>query len=289
MNGKTRPVLAIMAAASLWGFIGLFSYILMFYGFSPVQVIAVRTIAGALFMTAFLLVRSPALLKINLRDIWMFIGTGIISVVLFNLFYLTTFTLSSLSVAVMLLSLLLFRERLTFSKILALCSTISGCLFLSGMLTGSWQCPPEAFFTGILSGFGYALYSIFSKYALVKYNSATISVWTFYMASLPLLPFCQPEVMLTAFALIPETAGAAAGISILCTVLPYLLYTYGLKSVEAGYASILAMLEPVVGCLTGLLLLGETFTSAKAAGFFFILAAIVILNSGSIFKRGTAK
>lgn len=147
MNGKTRPVLAIMAAASLWGFIGLFSYILMFYGFSPVQVIAVRTIAGALFMTAFLLVRSPALLKINPRDIWMFIGTGIISVVLFNLFYLTTFTLSSLSVAVMLLytapvfvmllSLLLFKERLTFSKILALCSTISGCLFLSGMLTGA--------------------------------------------------------------------------------------------------------------------------------------------------------
>lgn len=281
MNGKTRPVLAIMAAASLWGFIGLFSYILMFYGFSPVQVIAVRTIAGALFMTAFLLVRSPALLKINLRDIWMFIGTGIISVVLFNLFYLTTFMLSSLLVAVMLLytapvfvmllSLLLFKERLSFSKMLALCSTISGCLFLSGMLTG----------------FGYALYSIFSKYALVKYNSATISFWTFYMASLPLLPFCQPEVMLTAFALIPETAGAAAGISILCTVLPYLLYTYGLKYVEAGYASILAMLEPVVGCLIGLLLLGETFTSAKAAGFFFILAAIVILNSGSIFKRGT--
>lgn len=299
MNGKTRPVLAIMAAASLWGFIGLFSYILMFYGFSPVQVIAVRTIAGALFMTAFLLMRSPVLLKINLRDIWMFIGTGIISVVLFNLFYLTTFTLSSLSVAVMLLytapvfvmllSLLLFKERLTFSKILALCSTISGCLFLSGMLTGNWQCPQEAFFTGILSGFGYALYSIFSKYALVKYNSATISVWTFYMASLPLLPFCQPEVMLTAFALIPETAAAAAGISILCTVLPYLLYTYGLKYVEAGYASILAMLEPVVGCLTGLLLLGETFTSAKAAGFFFILAAIVILNSGSIFKRGAKK
>lgn len=84
------------------------------------------------------------LAKINLRDIWMFIGTGIISVVLFNLFYLTTFTLSSLSVAVMLLytapvfvmllSLLLFKERLTFSKILALCSTISGCLFCQALL-----------------------------------------------------------------------------------------------------------------------------------------------------------
>ena len=268
----------------------------MFYGFSPVQVIAVRTIAGAVFMTALLLLRSPQLLKIIPRDIWMFIGTGIFSVLFFNLFYLLTFTFSSLSVAVMLLytapafvmllSLLLFKERLTFSKILALCSTISGCLFLSGMLTGSWQCPPEAFFTGILSGFGYALYSIFSKYALVKYNSATISVWTFYMASLPLLPFCQPDVMLSCFIYIPDTALAAAGISILCTVMPYLLYTYGLKYVDAGHASILAMLEPVVGCLIGLTALGENFTSAKAAGLFFILAAIVILNSGSLFKRG---
>ena len=192
-------------------------------------------------------------------------------------------------VFVMLLSLLLFKERLTFSKILALCSTISGCLFLSGILSGGWQCPPEAFLTGILSGFGYALYSIFSKYALKKYNSATISVWTFYLASLPLLPFCQPDVMLSCFIYIPDTALAAAGISILCTVLPYLLYTYGLKYVEAGYASILAMLEPVVGCLIGLTVLGESFTTAKAAGLFFILAAIVILNSGSIFKRGTEK
>lgn len=299
MNGKTRPVLAIMAAACLWGFIGWFSYVLMFYGFSPLQVTAVRTVIGAVFMTVLLLIRSPQLLKIRLRDIWMFIGTGIISVVLFNLFYLITFSLSSLSVAVMLLytapvfvmllSVLLFKERLTKGKLLALASTVTGCLFLSGIITGSWQCSPEAFITGILSGFGYALYSIFSKYALVRYDSATISVWTFYLASLPLLPFCQPDVMLTAFALIPETSGAAAGISILCTVLPYLLYTYGLKYVEAGYASILAMLEPVVGCLTGLLLLGETFTSAKAAGFFFILAAIVILNNGSIFKRGTEK
>ena len=244
MNSKTRPVLAIMAAACLWGFIGWFSYVLMFYGFSPLQVTAVRTVIGAVFMTVLLLIRSPQLLKIRLRDIWMFIGTGIISVVLFNLFYLITFSLSSLSVAVMLLytapvfvmllSVLLFKERLTKGKLLALASTVTGCLFLSGIITGSWQCPPEAFFTGILSGFGYALYSIFSKYALQKYKSATISVWTFYMASLPLLPFCQPDVMLTAFALIPETAGAAAGISILCTVIPYLLYTYGLNTLKPG-------------------------------------------------------
>ncbi len=295
MNGKTRPVLAIMAAACLWGFIGWFSYVLMFYGFSPLQVIAVRTLAGAAFMTVLLLLRSPQLLKISLRDSWMFIGTGILSLLLFNLLYLLTFTLSSLSVAVMLLytapvfvmllSVLLFKEQLTPAKLLALASTILGCLFLSGLLSGSWQCPPSAFLTGILSGFGYALYSVFSKFALKKYSSATISVWTFYMASIPLLPFCRAEEMLHCFAAIPDTAFAAFGISVLCTVLPYLLYTYGLKYVEAGRASILATLEPVVGCLIGLFALHEALTAAKAAGLFFILAAIIILNSGSLLAK----
>ena len=296
--GKTRPVLAIMTAASLWGLIGLFSYILIFYEFSPLQIVAVRTTVGAVFMTALLLIRSPRELIIRPRDIWMFIGTGILSVVLFNLFFLTTFTLSSLAVAVlllytapvfvMLLSVLLFKERLTRQKLLALASTVLGCLFLSGVFSGSWQCPPEALVTGILSGFGYALYSIFSKFALRRYSSATISAWTFYMASLPLLPFAAFGGMLSCFVLIPVTAVAAAGISILCTVLPYLLYTYGLKYVEAGYASILAMLEPVVGCLIGLTVLGESLTVPKAAGLFFILAAIVILNSGSL-TRGNSK
>ena len=216
---------------------------------------------------------------------------------LFNLFFLTTFTLSSLAVAVlllytapvfvMLLSVLLFKERLTRNKLLALASTVLGCLFLSGIFSGSWQCPPEALVTGILSGFGYALYSIFSKFALRRYSSATISAWTFYMAFLPLLPFAAFGGMLSCFALIPVTAVAAAGISILCTVLPYLLYTYGLKYVEAGYASILAMLEPVVGCLIGLTVLGESLTAPKAAGLFFILAAIVILNSGSLTRRNS--
>ena len=92
--------------------------------------------------------------------------------------------------------------------------------------------------------------------------------------------------MLSCFIYIPDTAVAAAGISILCTVIPYLLYTYGLKYVDAGCASILAMLEPVVGCLIGLTVHGESFTTAKAAGLFFILAAIVILNSGSLLAKG---
>ena len=49
---------------------------------------------------------------------------------------------------------------------------------------------------GLASGFGYALYSIFSTYALKKYHSITITFYTFVLAALGTLPLSHvPELM----------------------------------------------------------------------------------------------
>ena len=46
----------------------------------------------------------------------------------------------------------------------------------------------EAFGFGLASGIGYALYSIFSKLALRRYNTLTITAYTFYFAAIAALP-----------------------------------------------------------------------------------------------------
>lgn len=61
----------------------------------------------------------------------------------------------------------------------------------------------------------------------------------------------------------PQTVIMALCGGVLCTVLPYLLYTKGLTRVDAGKASIVACVEPVVAGLVGRAL---------------VLAAIVLLN-----------
>ena len=50
----------------------------------------------------------------------------------------------------------------------------------------------EAFAFGLASGIGYALYSIFSKLALRRYNTLTITAYTFYFAAIAALPMAEP-------------------------------------------------------------------------------------------------
>lgn len=92
---------------------------------------------------------------------------------------------------IVLLSVLLFRETLTRQKLLALVLTFAGCCLVSGLGSGS-AVSMKGLLLGLGSGFFYALYSIFSHYAIERgYGSWTITFYTFLfclLASAPLAP-----------------------------------------------------------------------------------------------------
>ena len=52
---KTRAYLCIVAGASLWGLIGLFVKGLTAQGFTALQIVAMRTLASAIFITPLIL------------------------------------------------------------------------------------------------------------------------------------------------------------------------------------------------------------------------------------------
>ena len=70
----------------------------------------------------------------------------------------------------------------------------------------------------------------------------------------------------------------AAGLVLLSTVAPYILYTTGLANVESGKASIMASIEPVVGTLVGTLVFGEPISAGVFLGLACILACVYILR-----------
>ena len=180
-------------------------------------------------------------------------------------------------VFVMLFSAVLFREPIGRRKVLALVMTFAGCLLVAGM-PGGGSVSPKGFLTGLGAGVGYALYSIFSRFALEKgYSSATISLYTFLFAGAAALPLSR---LWEAGALLvrPEAAAGALGIGVLCCVFPYLLYTRGLAGVETGQAAIMATVEPAVAALVSFALYGESLLGAKGAGILLIFAAVAVLN-----------
>ena len=130
---------------------------------------------------------------------------------------------------------------------------------------------------GLGSGFFYALYSIFGRYALAHYGSMTVTVWTFLFAGPASLLLVKPAEM-TAVLAQPKAWLLAAALVVFSTVLPYILYTAGLAKVEAGKASIMASLEPVVAALTGVVLFSEPMGMQTLLGILCVLAGVYILR-----------
>lgn len=283
---KFKAYLYIIAAASLWGLIGLFVKILSAQGFSSMQIVALRSLASAVCITVVLCKLGKEYFRVRWQDLWLFIGTGILSLTFFNYCYFNCINASSLAAAalllytapifVMLMSLVLFHERFTITKGIALLTTFIGCALITGILNTAADFSFTALLYGLGSGIGYALYSIFGKFAVRKYSSATISAYTFYfstLSSLPLADFSASNVQWNITTLL-----AALGIGGLCAVIPYLLYNRGLQEVEATQASILATVEPLVAACVGILCFSEPVTWQKLAGIALILASVIILN-----------
>ncbi len=283
---QSRYTLSVIAAGILWGIISIFIKGLNASDLSPIQILQLRAIIASVIMAPYLFITDKKLLYFNLKDIWMFIGTGVISLTFFSLCYFQTIIESGASVAVILLytspifvilfSLALFREKITAVKLTALVMTFMGCILVSGLGQNGGGITVKGFIIGLGSGLGYALYSIFSRYALRKYHVLTITFYTFLFCGLSIIPFSG--LGLGSGIMQPQLLLYGAGIALFCTVLPYLFYTYGMLRIETGKAAILVTVEPLVGTLVGCGLYGEPMTLLKAIGILLTFGAVILLG-----------
>lgn len=194
-----KDTCCILAAGGLWGMISVFIRTLQQAGFTSMQCVAIRAFFTALVLLLYVCAKDPRSLRIHLRDIPLFVGTGIFSILLFNYCYfeaieviggaaVPALLMYTAPIFVMILSAVLFHERITKHKLFALVLTFVGLGFVTGAFTGGEMLSAKAVFLGLGSGFGYALYSIFGKYLVDKYSSVTITFYTFLMTSIGAIP-----------------------------------------------------------------------------------------------------
>jgi len=280
---------AVVLAAALWGLMGLFVRRFTSAGLGSLETTQLRVTVGLVLVGLYLLLFHREKLRIRLRDLWCFLGTGVVSLLFFSYCYFRTMTLTSLAVAgvllytapifVMLLSALLFRERITLRKGAALAMAVAGCALVSGVGAGE-PLGAGALLLGLGSGLFYALYSIFGRYAIERgYDSWTITFYTFLFCALGAAFVCDWRAVGAAL-----SAGGgplwlwAVGMGFITAFAAYLLYTWGLERIESSRASILASVEPVVGALVGVAVFHETVSLPALAGIALVLGAIAVLS-----------
>ena len=276
----------ILGAAFLWGIIGIWNRKLMAVGVSPTSIVVIRNIGSMLLLSAIFIVKDRSMFRVKREHLKYFFGTGVISVVLFTLCYFSCQKVCSLAMAsiflytapsfVVIMAAVLWKEPVTKKKVAALVLTLVGCALVCGIFAGELTVTAAGILFGLGAGFFYALYSIFSRYALKHYSALKCTLWMFIFAGIASVFLIRPTELAV---LLNFREGMIALILVAAsTVSPFLLYTMGLAHVESGKASIIASFEPVVAALAGVLIFGESMGVSTVAGILCILAGVCILR-----------
>ena len=282
------PYLRILAAAVIWGTIGVAGRAVFGAGVDPLETAFFRAAIAFLTVLGAVAIWNRPLLRVRTGDLWLFAAFGAVSIAVFFFVYLYAISRTSVATAaillytapvwVIILSRILFGEALTRGKVLAVVLAFVGCmLVVRGYDPASLRLNLPGVLAGLASGFTYGMYSIFGKTTLRRYSPLTTLVYALGIGA-----FLLGAAAWAAGVLGPaHTLRAWAGIlylSLVTTLLAQWLYLSGLGAVEAGRASLVATIEPVVAAIFGYAALGEVLESWQILGGVLVLSAVLTVR-----------
>lgn len=280
--------LFILAAAVVWGSIGVVGRVAFRSGVTPLEAAFFRAAISFVTLLVIVMATDHGILRVQPRDLSLFAAFGLIGIAVFFFVYLSAVNRTSVATAVILLytapafviviSALVFGERLSTAKAWAVGLAFAGCvLVVRGFDLRGLRLNLPGVLAGLASGFTYAMYSIFGKTALRRYSPLTTLTYALGFGTVFLAGVAVPSGAVR-FTHPPTAWWAIFYLALATTLLAQWLYLSGLRQVEAGRASLVATLEPVVAVLLGYTLLGEVLDVWQILGGMLVLSAVTMVR-----------
>lgn len=281
-----------IVSGAMWGSAGIFVRKITELGMNSYTVVSVRVVLAVIILAVWLGIYDKNLLKIKLKDLWIFVAGGVVGMFGLNLCYNFAISELSLSLAAVLLSLspvfvlfmaaILFKEKITSKKVICMTIAIAGCVLASGVLESAsimrWSV--KGIIVGTIGAFFYGLYGIISKTAMERgYHAFTTTFYCLFMVMLVVIPLTNWKLVTDVVIANPFKMSVFLVIHSLCTsVLPYILYTFSIRYIDAGMASILASGEPVAAMIFGVIFFSEIPTFLSVVGIVLVIVALALLS-----------
>ena len=298
----------VVASAVLWGLYGTFVTVLSSMGLSGNALVFLRMFATCVPVGVLIGATDRSAFKVRPSDVPLFIANGLLSLLFFTSCYTAAIKVTKIATAaallytapaiVMVLSAILFGERMTARKVLCCLLAVVGCAFASGIggelfAAGSAAAgtaaagasagfiTPAGLLLGLGAGLGYALYSIFSRIILNRGYSVYTNV--FYSFGVAMIGFFVLACLDGSIGQVFENPARTA-LALLCGLLTgslaYVLYTTGMKGMETSRAAQLTTIEPVTAALLGSFLFHQPLSGWEIAGIVMVVASVVLMNTG---------
>lgn len=282
--------LFVILGALCWGTYGSFVTKISAWGLGQNALVSIRFLFTALPMFLFLLCKDPGKLKIPKKDMPLFLANGIVSIVFFTSCYTAAIRYTKIATAaallytapaiVLILSAILFKEKLTGKKIICVLFSVLGCALCSG-LAGGADLTRKGLLLGLGAGLGYALYSIFSRYIQMRgYTTYTNILYTFGIATIVYIVMACVDGSAQNSIQHPEAIALAALCGLVTGCAAYILYTEGLSKMAPPTASVLATIEPVTAAILGVVLFGQTLSIMEIMGIVLVVGSVIAMNVG---------
>jgi drug/metabolite transporter (DMT)-like permease len=171
-------------------------------------------------------------------------------------------------------------ERPTRRAGIGLAVALVGLVVVAGPAggVGSDRLVGDALFVG--AAFSWTAYTLAGRAATARFGSVSSNVYATAVGSLLLLPLTFFGGGWGSLAAAPAQAwGGIAYLSLAGTVLAFVLFYEGVRLIGAARASSFALLVPIFGVLSSVLVLGERLRPALALGGAVVLAGLWLVQA----------
>ena len=277
-------ILSVLGALILWGS----SFVAIKFAYTTYPPL---TLAVARFVVASLILGTLTLLpqnrvRLQKKDIFTVAICGLTGIMLYAVLQniamqwtsasSATLIIASYPIITLLMESLIYKKKLSAIKIVAILIAIVGVVILSYVKSESRV---EGELLGIIlliiAGVAWAVYNFMMKKVVNHYPPITLLFYTTLFGTIFLLPLAlleraqwqQPTLLSFSMMMF---------LGVFCSVIAYLLYNRGLKTMAPSTITSMLNLMPIIGVFFSWVLLGEQVTLRKIIGGAVVIFGVML-------------
>jgi len=283
-QSNTGSILSVLGALILWSssFVAIkFAYAT----YPPITLAVVRFVVATLILGALTLLPKNRV-RIEKKDIFTVAVCGLTGIMMYAVLQniamqwtsasSATLIIASYPIITLLMEALIYKKKLNAVKIIAVLIAIVGVVILAYVKAESRL---EGELLGILllvaAGVVWAVYNFMTKKVIDKYPPITLLFYSTLFGTILMLPLALFErakwqaPTLMSFSMMMF-------LGVFCSVIAFLLYNRGLKTMAASKVTSMLNLVPIFGVFFSWLLLGEQVSLRKFVGGAIVIFGVML-------------
>jgi len=278
-------ILGVITAVVIWS-LSFIATKISLNSLPPLTLGALRFISTTILLGLILVIRRDIITKIKFKDMIRIFISGILGMTIYFSLENSGVRLSTASDAALIIAsypiitlvieIIVYHKNASWTSFAGVGMTMAGIYLI---VNESSQTGGAGRLTGNLilvsAGLIWSLYNFITKKVVNRYPVILITFWQSFAGSIAFLPLAYIEHDMWK---VPDLNSVLAFLylTLFCSVLAFMLYSYGLKETPASTAVMLMNLVPVLGVFFAVFLLNEHISFRQIFSGIIVISGIII-------------